>query len=133
MPKFQSPKKRTFRTKVGNYWITVYLTRWEKLTWNLSACISRSKRCSNDWNQNKNKRKHVKKIRSRGSRSSLRELIGMNKLVKKAIETAPKGEGIIVYADRDKTKSLGKYVQRLGFKLTQVDDLQFWVLITHQN
>jgi hypothetical protein len=125
----RSPKQRTYRLRVDNKYITVYINKIDKDVWNLGAIISKNKRRANDWYKAR-KNKRARKAHFHAERRGMREMMILFRMVRDASRTIPCGHSIVAYPSSLKNKTMMKYVERLGFTPIQISEGEsLWVLI----
>lgn len=122
-------KRFTFRTYVEPFWVSVYLTYWGDDTWNIGACISKSKRASNDWDRDRCRRKRVIRTERAVNKSTLKHLYALKRNVLKAVSLVPTWHGVAVCPKDERRKALGKFVERFGFTYHLSDAGPLWVLV----
>ncbi len=128
-----SPKKRTYRDKVNNEYITIYVNKVDSDIWNLGGIISKSKREANDWyraRRNRRARRAEGHARLRG----MKEMMILFRLARTATQSIPYGHSVVALPSSFKNKTMMKYIERLGFSPAQMSEEEFlWVLVDPRN
>lgn len=125
-----TPKQKTYRQRLGDEWITIYLDRIDKDIWHIGLAISKSKRAQNDWYRRK-ENKRAKQAESSGKKRGTKPLVTLLRLLKRVIAELPEGHSIAAWPSTEKTQALTAYAQRLGFRRHSTRDGEvLWVLIT---
>lgn len=121
------PKSLVKRRRVNTYWCSIYAHEMFPQVWNLGLIINKSKRASDDWYErrpNKRARRASRETRLK----TLSELRVCLTLVIELLKDLPLNSSVFVVNDSERTKTLSKYVTRLGFTPVEYEDQTVWVL-----
>jgi len=125
-------KFRTYKTKVKNSWVFIFLEKFDDKIWNIALVITPSERAARDWYWRRKNRRAASAASGKQSRG-LHHLRAAFVLTQRAIREIPAGHSIVSMPTSTRRSAMSQYIQRLGFVPTQADGQQFWVLVTPEN
>lgn len=118
---------KTYRRKVEDYWVAVYIEEIEPMVLNIGCCIHKSKRVQNDWYHNK-QNKRAKKVSKPSKERGIKGIAECYRLFMDILPSIDKDKALFIYSVQKKnTNAINRYFYNLGFTVSRCEDRCLWI------
>ena len=130
VPFFMRKKTRVKRTFHKGYWISVWVYQFiptQPSYWEGAFCITKSKRASCDWIENRKNKRSASANRPPSGVPSTTVFKAMS-LFESLILELPQYAVIFSRPQNEQLQTISRYLERIGFTYSPLDDSPCWIL-----